>query len=65
MNFFLPDLQKCRFFLAGVYCIVYSRSYTSHVSNVHKRIRFVKMPAPIIPLAKSYDLLKKLSDLSR
>ena len=61
----MPDLKKCRFFLAGVYCIVYSSSYTSHVSNVHKRIRFVKTPIPILPLAKSYDLLKKPSDLSR
>ena len=35
---------------------------TALMSNIHKQIRFIKTPSPIVPLVKDYDLSKKPYD---
>ena len=43
-------------------CLVGPGLEISHMSNIHKRIRFVKTTSPIVPLVKDYDLSKQPSD---
>ena len=46
-------------FVVSFFCVFRPQSL---MSNIHKWIRFVKTPSPMVPLVKDYDLSKKPYD---
>ena len=55
---YLPILDSKSYNSNGKTVKEVERSVTPLMSNIHKQIRIVKTPSPIVPLVKDYDLSK-------
>ena len=55
------DSRSFASFVDGKFDSMFARA--ALMTNIHKRIRIVKTPSPIVPLVKDYDLPKTPYDL--